>query len=48
MFAPESNWSIPEIFPKFADDERIAIDLETYDPHLLTQVQDGLRIVVMW
>jgi len=36
MFAPESNWSIPEIFPKFADDERIAVDLETYDPYLLT------------
>ena len=36
MFAPESNWSIPDIFPKFADDERIAVDLETYDPHLLT------------
>jgi len=36
MFAPESNWSIPEIFPKFNDNERIAIDLETYDPHLLT------------
>ena len=36
MFAPESNWSIPEIFPKFSDNERIAIDLETYDPHLLT------------
>ena len=36
MFAPESDWSIPEIFPKFADNERIAVDLETYDPHLLT------------
>ena len=36
MFAPESNWSIPDIFPKFSDTERIAIDLETYDPHLLT------------
>jgi len=36
MFAPESNWIIPEIFPKFADDERIAVDLETYDPFLLT------------
>ena len=36
IFAPESNWSIPEIFPKFNDNERIAIDLETYDPHLLT------------
>ena len=36
IFAPESNWSIPEIFPKFSDNERIAIDLETYDPHLLT------------
>ena len=36
MFAPESNWCIPDIFPKFADDERIAVDLETYDPYLLT------------
>jgi len=36
MFAPESDWTIPEIFPKFADDERIAVDLETYDPSLLT------------
>tara|TARA_R110000824_G_scaffold82976_1_gene208062 strand:+ start:1907 stop:3766 length:1860 start_codon:yes stop_codon:yes gene_type:complete len=36
MFAPESNWSIPAIFPKFKDNERIAIDLETCDPHLLT------------
>ena len=36
MFAPESDWSIPDIFPKFGDTERIAIDLETYDPHLLT------------
>tara|TARA_R100000152_G_C6780667_1_gene213710 strand:+ start:2395 stop:4254 length:1860 start_codon:yes stop_codon:yes gene_type:complete len=36
IFAPESNWLIPDIFPKFADDERIAVDLETYDPSLLT------------
>jgi len=35
MFSPESDWSIPDIFPKFADNERIAIDLETYDPNLL-------------
>ena len=36
MFAPKSDWSIPDIFPKFSDNERIAVDLETYDPHLLT------------
>ena len=36
IFAPESDWVIPDIFPKFAENERIAVDLETYDPHLLT------------
>ena len=36
MFAPESDWSIPSVFPQFSDTETIAVDLETYDPHLMT------------
>ena len=36
MFAPTSDWSIPEVFPQFSDTETIAVDLETYDPHLMT------------
>ena len=36
LFTPESDWSIPDVFPQFTDKERIAVDLETYDPHLLT------------
>ena len=37
LFTPESDWSIPAVFPQFTEKERIAIDLETYDPHLLTR-----------
>ena len=36
IFAPESSWSIPAVFPTFDERETIAIDLETYDPHLMT------------
>ena len=36
MFAPESGWSIPDVFPQFSETETIAVDLETYDPHLMT------------
>ena len=36
MFAPTSDWSIPEVFPQFSETETIAVDLETYDPHLMT------------
>jgi len=36
IFAPESSWSIPDVFPQFSETETIAIDLETYDPHLMT------------
>jgi len=36
LYPPESDWSIPDVFPQFTDKERIAVDLETYDPHLLT------------
>jgi hypothetical protein len=36
MFAPKSDWSIPSVFPQFSDTETIAVDLETYDPHLTT------------
>ena len=36
LFAPESSWSVPEVFPQFSETETVAIDLETYDPHLTT------------
>jgi len=36
LFAPESDWSIPDVFPQFSETETIAVDLETYDPHLMT------------
>ena len=36
LFPPESDWSIPSVFPQFSDTETIAVDLETYDPHLMT------------
>ena len=36
IFAPESSWTIPAVFPTFEETETIAIDLETYDPYLMT------------
>ena len=36
LFPPKSSWTVPDIFPQFTEAETIAIDLETYDPHLLT------------
>lgn len=36
MFPPKSNWSVPAVFPQFSETETIAVDLETYDPHLMT------------
>ena len=36
LFAPKSSWSVPDIFPQFSETETVAIDLETYDPHLMT------------
>ena len=36
IFTPESSWTIPAVFPTFDERETIAIDLETYDPHLMT------------
>jgi len=36
MFTPKSDWSVPDVFPQFSETETIAIDLETYDPHLMT------------
>jgi DNA polymerase I-like protein with 3'-5' exonuclease and polymerase domains len=36
LFAPESSWTVPDVFPQFSETETVAIDLETYDPHLMT------------
>ena len=36
LFPPKSSWTVPDIFPQFTETETIAIDLETYDPHLMT------------
>ncbi|HAT65697.1 MAG TPA: hypothetical protein DCS66_14065, partial [Flavobacteriaceae bacterium] len=36
LFAPESSWAVPDVFPQFSETETLAIDLETYDPHLMT------------
>ena len=36
LFAPKSSWSVPDIFPQFSETETVAIDLETYEPHLMT------------
>jgi|TARA_A100000172_G_scaffold54883_2_gene35035 DNA polymerase I-like protein with 3'-5' exonuclease and polymerase domains len=36
IFTPKSDWSVPDVFPQFSETETIAIDLETYDPHLMT------------
>jgi len=36
LFTPESSWSVPEVFPQFSETETVAVDLETYDPHLMT------------
>ena len=36
MFPPKSNWSVPAVFPQFSETETIAVDLETYDPYLMT------------
>jgi hypothetical protein len=37
LFTPESNWNAPDVLPKFDPKETIAIDLETYDPSLLSR-----------
>ena len=34
IFPPESSLTVPDVFPQFAPDETIAVDLETYDPNL--------------
>ena len=36
LFPPQSSWTVPDVFPQFTETETIAIDLETYDPHLMT------------
>ena len=36
MFAPESSWTVPDVFPQFSERETVAIDLETHDPYLTT------------
>jgi len=36
LFAPESSWAVPDVFPQFSETETLAIDLETYDPYLMT------------
>jgi len=36
LFPPQSDWSVPDFFPQFSETETVAIDLETYDPHLMT------------
>jgi DNA polymerase I-like protein with 3'-5' exonuclease and polymerase domains len=36
MFAPESSWAVPDVFPQFSETETLAVDLETYDPYLTT------------
>ena len=36
MFDTQSNWSVPDVLPQFSETETVAIDLETYDPHLTT------------
>ena len=35
LFAPESSWAVPDVFPQFSETETLAIDLETYDPYLM-------------
>ena len=35
LFPPQSSWTVPDVFPQFTETETIAIDLETYDPHLM-------------
>ena len=36
LFEPKSSWTTPDVFPQFSETETIAVDLETYDPHLTT------------
>ena len=36
LFEPKSSWTTPDVFPQFSETETIAVDLETYDPHLMT------------
>tara|TARA_R110000744_G_scaffold25648_3_gene63541 strand:- start:150 stop:2018 length:1869 start_codon:yes stop_codon:yes gene_type:complete len=36
LFPPQSDWTVPDVFPQFSETETVAIDLETYDPHLMT------------
>ena len=35
LFKPEVSWSPPETLPDLSSANRIAVDLETYDPQLL-------------
>tara|TARA_R100001460_G_scaffold55594_13_gene95024 strand:- start:281 stop:2140 length:1860 start_codon:yes stop_codon:yes gene_type:complete len=37
MFAPKSNWEVPELFPNIPETKTIAVDLETCDPNLLVK-----------
>ena len=34
LITPDSNWTAPEVLPRFSDNELLAIDLETCDPSL--------------
>ena len=36
MFAPETDWSPPSSLPDLANYKEVAIDLETYDPLLMS------------
>jgi DNA polymerase-1 len=37
LFAPETEWVAPEELKDLSGVKEVAIDLETYDPHLMTQ-----------
>ena len=37
LISPESDWTPPEVLPRFDGHETLAIDLETYDPNLLNR-----------
>ena len=37
LFAPETEWVAPEELKDLSGAKEVAIDLETYDPHLMTQ-----------
>ena len=36
LFTPQTEWVMPDGYPNLSEAKEVSIDLETYDPHLLS------------